>query len=94
MLTKPVPVPHQVALQPREKDIAPIYQIAIAPLVLVAHPSVPPVATGPELLKYIAANKGKVAYGSYGARVPTRTWPARGMSQSQNADMEPRGLPG
>ena len=29
-----------------EKDIAPIYQIAIAPLVLVAHPSVP-VATGP-----------------------------------------------
>ena len=41
-----------------DKDIAPIYQIAIAPLVLVAHPSVP-VATGPELLKYVAANKGK-----------------------------------
>ena len=33
-----------------EKDIAPIYQIAIAPLVPVAHPSVP-AATGPELLR-------------------------------------------
>jgi tripartite-type tricarboxylate transporter receptor subunit TctC len=68
-----------------EKDIAPIYQIAIAPLVLVAHPSVP-VATGPELLKYIAANKSKVAYGSYGTGAYPHLAGAY-MSQSQNADM-------
>ncbi|WP_338798811.1 tripartite tricarboxylate transporter substrate binding protein [Acidovorax sp. DW039] len=68
-----------------EKDIAPVYQIAIAPLVLVAHPSVP-VATGPELLKYIAANKGKVAYGSYGTGAYPHLAGAY-MSQSQNADM-------
>ena len=68
-----------------EKDIAPIYQIAIAPLVLVAHPSVP-VATGPELLKYIAANKGKVAYGSYGTGAYPHLAGAY-MSLTQNADM-------
>ncbi|MCZ8094177.1 MAG: tripartite tricarboxylate transporter substrate binding protein [Acidovorax sp.] len=68
-----------------EKDIAPVYQIAIAPLVLVAHPSVP-VATGPELLKYIVANKGKVAYGSYGTGAYPHLAGAY-MSQSQNADM-------
>ncbi|RLJ37945.1 tripartite tricarboxylate transporter substrate binding protein [Acidovorax sp. 106] len=68
-----------------ERDIAPVYQIAIAPLVLVAHPSVP-VATGPELLKYIVANKGKVAYGSYGTGAYPHLAGAY-MSQSQNADM-------
>ncbi|RQO84051.1 tripartite tricarboxylate transporter substrate binding protein [Acidovorax sp. FJL06] len=68
-----------------ERDIAPIYQIAIAPLVLVAHPSVP-VSTGPELLKYVAANKGKVAYGSYGTGAYPHLAGAY-MSQSQNADM-------
>jgi len=68
-----------------EKDIAPIYQIAIAPLVLVAHPSVP-VATGPELLKYVAANKGKVAYGSYGTGAYPHVAGAY-MSLTQNADM-------
>ncbi|KRD46502.1 ABC transporter substrate-binding protein [Acidovorax sp. Root275] len=68
-----------------EKDIAPIYQIAIAPLVLVAHPSVP-VATGPELLKYVAANKGKVAYGSYGTGAYPHLAGAY-MSLTQNADM-------
>ena len=68
-----------------EKDIAPIYQIAIAPLVLVAHPSVP-VSTGPELLKYIAANKGKVAYGSYGTGAYPHLAGAY-MSLTQNADM-------
>ena len=68
-----------------ERDIAPVYQIAIAPLVLVAHPSVP-VATGPELLKYIAANKGKVSYGSYGTGAYPHLAGAY-MSQSQNADM-------
>lgn len=68
-----------------ERDIAPVYQIAIAPLVLVAHPSVP-VSNGPELLKYIAANKGKVAYGSYGTGAYPHLAGAY-MSQSQNADM-------
>ncbi len=68
-----------------ERDIAPIYQIAIAPLVLVAHPSVP-VATGPELLKYIGTHKGKVAYGSYGTGAYPHLAGAY-MSQSQNADM-------
>jgi tripartite-type tricarboxylate transporter receptor subunit TctC len=48
-----------------QRDLTLVYQIAMAPLVLVVHPSVP-VKTGPELLKYVAANKGKVAYGSYG----------------------------
>nr|WP_260590699.1 tripartite tricarboxylate transporter substrate-binding protein [Variovorax sp. DXTD-1] len=46
-----------------QRDLTLVYQIATAPLVLVlvVHPSVP-VKNGPELLKYVAANKGKVAY--------------------------------
>ncbi|MDZ7864910.1 tripartite tricarboxylate transporter substrate binding protein [Acidovorax sp.] len=68
-----------------QRDLALIYQIAIAPLVLVAHPSVP-VATGPELLKYAAANKGKVAYGSYGTGAYPHLAGAY-MSLTQNADM-------
>jgi tripartite-type tricarboxylate transporter receptor subunit TctC len=48
-----------------QKDLALVYQIAVAPLVLVVHPSVT-AQTGPELLKYVKANKGKVTYGSYG----------------------------
>lgn len=68
-----------------ERDILPVYQIAIAPLVLVAHPSVP-VSTGPELLKYVAANKGKVSYGSYGVGAYPHLAGAY-MSLSQNADM-------
>lgn len=68
-----------------QRDLALVYQIAIAPLVLVAHPSVP-VATGPELLKYAAANKGKVAYGSYGTGAYPHLAGAY-MSLTQNADM-------
>ena len=68
-----------------EKDIAPIYQIAIAPLVLVAHPSVT-ASTGPELLKYVVANKSKVAYGSYGTGAYPHLAGAY-MSLTQNADM-------
>ena len=68
-----------------ERDILPVYQIAIAPLVLVAHPSVP-VSSGPELLKYMVANKSKVAYGSYGVGAYPHLAGAY-MSQSQNADM-------
>src|SRR5688572_29080097 len=47
------------------KDLTLVSQIATAPLALVVHPSVP-ANTAPELLKYVSANKGKVAYGSYG----------------------------
>ena len=68
-----------------QRDLALVYQIAIAPLVLVAHPSVP-VATGPELLKYAAAHKGKVAYGSYGTGAYPHLAGAY-MSLTQNADM-------
>ena len=48
-----------------QRDLTLVYQVAMGPLVLVVHPSVP-AKTAPELLKYVAANKGKVAYGSYG----------------------------
>ena len=48
-----------------QRDLTMVYQVAMGPLVLVVHPSVP-VKTGPELLKYVSTNKSKVAYGSYG----------------------------
>ena len=47
------------------KDIALVSLIALSPIVLLAHPSVP-ANDVPSLIKYIAANKGKLAYGSYG----------------------------
>jgi tripartite-type tricarboxylate transporter receptor subunit TctC len=48
-----------------QRDLTLVYQIATAPLVLVAHPSVP-AGNGPELMKHVKANKGKLSYGSYG----------------------------
>ena len=68
-----------------QKDLAMVYRIAMAPLVLVVNPSLP-VKTGPELLKYVAANKGKVAYGSYGIGAYPHLAGAH-MSLTQNADM-------
>ena len=68
-----------------QRDLTLVYQIAVAPLVLVVHPSVP-VKTGPELLKYVAANKGKVAYGSYGVGAYPHLAGAH-MSLAQNAEM-------
>ena len=68
-----------------ERDLALVYQVAMGPLVLVTHPSVP-ASTGPELLKYVAANKGKVAYGSYGVGAYPHLAGAH-MSATQNADM-------
>lgn len=68
-----------------QRDLALVYQIATAPLVLVVHPSVP-ANTGPELLQYVKANKGKLAYGSYG----TGAYPhlaGSHMSLTQQADM-------
>ncbi len=47
------------------KDIALVSQIAVAPIVLYAHPSLP-ANDVPSLIKYIGANKGKLSYGSYG----------------------------
>ncbi|RIX81264.1 Bug family tripartite tricarboxylate transporter substrate binding protein [Acidovorax cavernicola] len=67
------------------RDLTLVYQIAMAPLVLVVHPSVP-AKTGPELLKYVAANKGKVAYGSYGVGAYPHLAGAH-MSLTQQADM-------
>lgn len=68
-----------------QRDLTLVYQIAMAPLVLVVHPSVP-VKTGPELLKYVAANKGKVAYGSYGVGAYPHLAGAH-MSLSTQSDM-------
>lgn len=47
------------------RDFVLISQIAIAPVTLVAHPSVP-AKDGPALLAYVRAHPGKVAYGSWG----------------------------
>ena len=68
-----------------QKDLAMVYRIAMAPLVLVVNPSVP-AKNAQELVKYVQANKGKVAYGSYG----TGAYPhlaGSHMSQSLKADM-------
>ena len=68
-----------------QRDLTLVYQIAKAPLVLVTHPSVP-ARTAPELWKYIAANKGKVAYGSYGVGAYPHLAGAY-MSLTQHAEM-------
>ncbi len=68
-----------------QRDLTLVYQIATAPLVLVVHPSVP-ANTGPELLKYVSANKGKLAYGSYGVGAYPHLAGAH-MSLTQQADM-------
>ena len=68
-----------------QRDLTLVYQIAMAPLVLVVHPSVP-VKSGPELLKYVSENKGKLAYGSYGVGAYPHLAGAH-MSLTQKADM-------
>lgn len=68
-----------------QRDLALVYQIAMAPVVLMVHPSVP-ATTAPELLKYMAANKGKLAYGSYGVGSYPHLAGAH-MSLTQQADM-------
>ena len=49
-----------------QKDQALITQIALAPVVLLVPPQLP-VSNAQELMAYIDRNKGKVAYGSWGA---------------------------
>lgn len=68
-----------------QRDLTLVYQIAMAPVVLMVHPSVP-ATTAPELLKYMAANKGKLAYGSYGVDSYPHLAGAH-MSLTQQADM-------
>ena len=68
-----------------QRDLTLVYQIATAPLVLVVHPGVP-ANTAPELLLYVKANKGKLAYGSYGIGAYPHLAGAH-MSQTQQADM-------
>lgn len=66
-------------------DLALISQLATAPVVLAVHPSVP-AKTGPELLAWVKANKGKVAYGSWGVGSYAHLGGAA-MSLAQDADM-------
>jgi tripartite-type tricarboxylate transporter receptor subunit TctC len=68
-----------------QRDLTLIYRVAMAPLVLVVHPSVP-ANTGPELLQYVKANKSKLAYGSYGQGAYPHLAGAY-MSMTQQADM-------
>jgi len=68
-----------------QSDLTLVYQIAMAPVVLVAHASVP-AKTGPELLQYVAANKSKLAYGSYGVGSYAHIAGAH-MSRTQQGDM-------
>lgn len=68
-----------------EKDLTLVSEIALGPVVLVVHPSVPAI-TAPELLAYIRQNKGKLSYGSWGAG-STPHLAAYHMSMSQDAGM-------
>ncbi len=68
-----------------QRDLVLVSQIAVAPIVLVAHPSVP-ATNAAELLKYISANKGKLSYGSWGIGSAAHLSGAE-LSQMQNADM-------
>ena len=68
-----------------QKDMALVTQIATAPVVLVAHPSVP-AGNMKELLAYLGANKGKFSYGSWGQGSQAHLVGAY-ISKSANADM-------
>ena len=67
------------------KDIALVSQIALSPIVLLAHPSLP-ANDVPSLIKYIGANKGKLSYGSYGIGSASHLSGAH-LSQIANGDM-------
>lgn len=75
----------KLPFNPRE-DLTLISQIAEGPLVIVVNPSKISAKTGPELLKFIANNKNKISYGSWGAGSGAHLFGAY-MSQSQNGGM-------
>lgn len=58
------------ALRWKQSDFKPIAKGIESPLVLVAHPSVP-AKTLPELVKWVAANPGKVTYASFSPGTPS-----------------------
>ena len=68
-----------------QRDLALVSHIASAPVTLVVHPSVP-ASNGPELLQYIAANKKKLSYGSWGVGSYAHLTGSH-MSLTQQADM-------
>ena len=67
------------------KDLSLVSLIAVAPIVLVAHPSLAP-NNATELTDYVKANKGKLNYGSWGVG-STAHMAGAYMSQTQNGDM-------
>ena len=68
-----------------QRDLALVSHIASAPVTLVVHPSVP-ANNGPELLQYIANNKKKLSYGSWGVGSYAHLAGSH-MSLTQQADM-------
>ncbi|NRF67038.1 tripartite tricarboxylate transporter substrate binding protein [Aquincola sp. S2] len=68
-----------------ERDLTLVSQIAVAPLLLIAHPSIPANNAG-ELMQYIGKNKGKLSYGSYGIGAYPHLAGAH-MSDVANGDM-------
>ena len=68
-----------------QTDLALVSQIAVAPVVLAVNPAVP-AETGPELLTWVKANKGKLSYGSWGNGSYAHLGGAA-MSLAQDADM-------
>jgi tripartite-type tricarboxylate transporter receptor subunit TctC len=68
-----------------QRDLTLVSQFVSSPVTLVAHPSLG-VKNGPELLKYIAKNKNRLSYGSWGAGSYAHL-AGYAMSQSQQAEM-------
>ena len=68
-----------------QRDLALVSHIASAPVTLVVHPSVP-ANNGAELLQYIANNKKKLSYGSWGVGSYAHLAGSH-MSLTQQADM-------
>lgn len=66
-------------------DIVPISQIAVSPVTLVVHPSVP-ANNMKELLAYVKANKSQLSYGSWGVGSYAHLAGAY-MSKTLDADM-------
>lgn len=68
-----------------QRDLALVSLIANAPTVLVVNAGLP-VSNGAELMAYMAKNKGKLSYGSWGVGSQAHLAGAY-MSQAQDADM-------